>query len=71
MCIGRFRGRGGWKLQLDFAAERLGGVHADPSYAVVLVDADSVLVHDYSYLAETQTFEYLSIDPDRLPKVGD
>ena len=58
-----------WQLQLTFEADELGGVYDDPSYAVVFVDDDAVVIHDYGYMSEDDIFEYVRLEPEDLPKL--
>jgi 3',5'-cyclic AMP phosphodiesterase CpdA len=45
------------QVALDFVIEgRIRGSHEPPEYAVVLVDADQVIVHNHSYLDRSDTF---------------
>ena len=59
----------GWQLRLTFEADDIGGVHDGPSYAVVFVDDDAVVIHDYGYMSEDDVFEYVRLKPEDLPKL--
>jgi len=54
------------ELRLD-DSDVLSCSHEHPAYAVALVNKDSVVIHDHSYMEEGKTFSY-----DRgAPKGGD
>ena len=40
------------------------GTVEDPAYAIVLVDQDSVVVHDHSYFDDDKIFDFASGPPN-------